>query len=459
MLELWEQGDKIAAWPIDPRKTELTADFTVSRDTKQLEVCINYSGKGGLTVKELSLKPHTLFYADTYFMIAVILLLHFAGWWYINGGRERIPKGMLVDGCVILGVTILATTPLMQTYLYNADDLCYHLARLEGLKDGILDGQMPVNILPEGLENNGYMNAMYPYLFLYIGAFLRICRMSLAFSYKVLIFLSNLASACSIYVAVKSVVKSRRSVLLAVVFYTLMPYRFTNILSRGDLGETLALIFWPMVIAGLYHLVMGDRKKWYYLVIGFSGALQSHILSVTYVAAICALTALLYCVRIVRDKRYVELLKAAGLTVLLNAWYLAPFLFYYYRENLNKEVLRWSGYFEQSINLSNMTQTLSLYNKQYFSLGLALLGGVGLGVFYLLCERKKSWKRTAFCFTCWCLDRRLSLWLQAIFRAERLWQAPFSAILPRCCNFHGVFWDRRPPVSLLWERRLWSVQN
>lgn len=190
------------------------------------------------------------------------------------------------------------------------------------------------------------------------------------------------------------------------------------------------------------------------------GAPQSHILSVTYVAAICALTALLYCVRIVRDKRYVELLKAAGLTVLLNAWYLAPFLFYYYRENLNKEVLRWSGYFEQSINLSNMTQTLSLYNKQYFSLGLALLGGVGLGVFYLLCERKKSWgKRTAFCFTCWCLDRRLSLWLQAIFRAERLWQAPFSAILPRCRNFHGVFWDRRPPVSLLWERRLWSVQN
>ncbi len=440
VLELWEQGDKIAAWPIDPRKTELTADFTVSRDTKQLEVCINYSGKGGLTVKELSLKPHTLFYADTYFMIAVILLLHFAGWWYINGGRERIPKGMLVDGCVILGVTILATTPLMQTYLYNADDLCYHLARLEGLKDGILDGQMPVNILPEGLENNGYMNAMYPYLFLYIGAFLRICRMSLAFSYKVLIFLSNLASACSIYVAVKSVVKSRRSVLLAVVFYTLMPYRFTNILSRGDLGETLALIFWPMVIAGLYHLVIGDRKKWYYLVIGFSGALQSHILSVTYVAAICALTALLYCVRIVRDKRYVELLKAAGLTVLLNAWYLAPFLFYYYRENLNKEVLRWSGYFEQSINLSNMTQTLSLYNKQYFSLGLALLGGVGLGVFYLLCERKKKLGETdGFLLYLLVLGSALVFMATGYFPSRALMASPFFSNIATMLQFPWRF--------------------
>ena len=380
VLELWEQGDKIAAWPINPSENEMSVDFTLSRDTKRLQVCVNYGGKGELTVKKLSVAPQWLFYTDTYLMIVVVLLLHLAGWWYIKGGKDRIPKGMLLDGCVILAVTLLATTPMMQTYLYNADDLCYHLARLEGLKDGILDGQIPVNILPEGLEGNGYMNAMYPYLFLYIGAFLRICRVSLAFSYKVLIFLSNLASACCIYVAVKSVVKSKRSVLLAVVLYTLMPYRFTNILSRGDLGETLALIFWPMVIAGLYHLIMGDRKKWYYLVIGFSGILQSHILSAAYAATICAFTALLYCVRLARDKRYIALLKAAGLTVLLNVWYVAPFLYYYFMENLDKEVLRWSGYFEQSINLSNMTQSISLYNKQYFSLGLALLGGVGIAV-------------------------------------------------------------------------------
>lgn len=388
VLELWEQGDKIAAWPINSWEHELTADFAISKDVKALQLRINYCGEGVLTVKKLSLEPHTLFYTDTYFLIAVFLLLHLAGWLYVRSGRS-MSQEKLVDYAVIVGVALLATTPMMQTYLYNADDLCYHLARLEGLKDGILDGQViPVNILPEGLQNNGYMNAMYPYLFLYIGAFLRICRVSLAFSYKALIFLSNLGSAVCAYVAVKSMVKSRRSVMLSVVLYTLMPYRFTNILSRGDLGETLALIFWPLVIAGLYHIVMGDRKKWYYLVIGFGGALQSHILSVVYVAVVCVITALLYCVRIVRERRYMELFKAAVLTLLLNAWYVVPFLYYYFNEELDKEVLRWSGYFEQSINLSNMTQTLSLYNKQYFSLGLALLGCLGIGIVYFLCERR-----------------------------------------------------------------------
>ena len=56
-------------------------------------------------------------------------------------------------------------------------------------------------------------------------------------------------------------VKSRRSVLMAVVLYTLMPYRFTNMLSRGDLGELLALVFWPMVIAGLIILSWETAKS------------------------------------------------------------------------------------------------------------------------------------------------------------------------------------------------------
>lgn len=388
VLELWEQDNKIAAWAMEPSQRELTADFTLSKDAKELQFRINYSGNGTLTLKKFSITPHTLFYTDTYFLIAVFLLLNLAVWLYLKSGR-RMSGEQLVDICVVLGAALLATTPMMHTYLYNADDLCYHLARLEGLKDGILDGQViPVNILPEGLQNNGYMNAMYPYLFLYIGAFLRICRVSLAFSYKTLVFLANVGSAVCAYVAVKSMVKSRRSVYLAVVLYTLMPYRFTNILSRGDLGETLALVFWPMVIAGLYHIVMGERKKWHYLVIGFTGALQSHILSVVYVAAVCVITVLLYCVRIWKERRYLEVFKAAGLTVLLNAWYVVPFLYYYFNEELDKEVLRWSGYYEQSINLSNMTQSISLYNKQYFSLGLALLGCVGIGVVYLLCEKR-----------------------------------------------------------------------
>ena len=387
VLELWEQGSKLAAWPLDPMRTNLTADFTLSGDAKQLRLQVNYSGEGTLTIKSLSLSPRTVFYTDTYFFMLLLLLCSLLLWRCVIQGRAHLTREQLTDYCVILGVALLATTPMMQTYLYNGDDLCYHLARLEGLKDGILDGQIPVNILPDGMRGNGYLNSMYPYLFLYIGAFLRICRVSLALSYKVLIFLANLGSAVCAYVAMRSMCKSRRSVILAVVLYTLMPYRFTNIFSRGDLGEILALTFWPLVIAGLYHVILGEKKRWYYLVIGVSGILQSHILSAAFAAAFCVITALVYCVRIARERRYIEIGKAAGMFLLFNMWYLVPFVYYYFVGDLSTDVLRWSGYFEQSINPSNFTQSLSLYNKQYFSLGLALLGCAGIGVIRIVCER------------------------------------------------------------------------
>lgn len=390
VLELWEQGSKIAAWPIPVEQQEMSVDFTLSKDVKQLQFKINYGGQGELKIKNLTLSPEGMFYSDTYFFVALFIVLNVIGCLYVRSGSKWLTQEQLIDYSIILGVALLATSPMMQTYLYNGDDLCYHLARLEGLKDGILDGQIPVNILPESLKNHGYLNAMYPYLFLYIGALLRICRVSLALSYKVLIFLANLGAAVSAYVAVKSMIRSRRSVILAVVLYTLMPYRFTNIFSRGDLGEILALVFWPLVIAGLYHVILGDRRKWYYLVIGFSGALQSHILSVAFVAVVCVITALVYAGRIIGDKRYVEIGKAAGLSILLNVWYLVPFMTYYFMEDICKDSLRWSSYFEQSINLSNLTQSLSLYNKQYFSLGLALLGCLGIGIIYLLCEKRSS---------------------------------------------------------------------
>ena len=172
VLELWEQGRKAAAWEIDPLQTQLTADFTLSKDAKQLQLQVNYGGSGMLTLKSLSLTPRTMFYSDTIFFMAVFLLCSFAAWKIFVEESLRLTQEQLVDYGIIFGVALLATTPLMQTYLYNGDDLCYHLARLEGLKDGILDGQIPVNIQPDGLSENGYLNAMYPYLFLYIGAFL-----------------------------------------------------------------------------------------------------------------------------------------------------------------------------------------------------------------------------------------------------------------------------------------------
>lgn len=96
-LELWEQGRKIAGWTLDPDKTEMTVDFSLSKDVKQLQIKINYSGSGELTIRELRLSPHTMFYADTYFFMALFLACSILLWWYLNRSEKRLDERQLVD--------------------------------------------------------------------------------------------------------------------------------------------------------------------------------------------------------------------------------------------------------------------------------------------------------------------------------------------------------------------------
>ena len=103
VLELWEQGDKIAAWPINSWEKELSAEFTLSKDAKALQFRINYSGTGSLVIKKLTFSPKTLFYTDTYFMMLVVLVLSLVGWKCFMEGEMRFTQGQLLDLAVIFG--------------------------------------------------------------------------------------------------------------------------------------------------------------------------------------------------------------------------------------------------------------------------------------------------------------------------------------------------------------------
>lgn len=68
-------------------------------------------------------------------MILLFVLLNVAGCLlYRRHLKKPIAQEKLIDACIIAGVTLLAMSPMFSTYLYNGDDLCYHLARMEGSK-------------------------------------------------------------------------------------------------------------------------------------------------------------------------------------------------------------------------------------------------------------------------------------------------------------------------------------
>lgn len=390
-LVIFDNGAELGTYTLDPDATYKEYPFTLERSSLDFQFAVNYSGTSSILIQSVTLIPEGQFYHDTGFLIVLFLfaVAAFAIWRYFSESRRR---GIRDDYVILtlMGIGLFASLPYLNTGLSWAVDLCYHLIRIEGIKDGLLSGQFPVVIYPEAMHGNGYLNCMYPNLFLYIPAYLRMKGVSMADSFKFLIFVCNLATAFLTYHCTKTIGGSRKAALLASLLYTCCPYRFTNIYARGAVGEFLAMTFFPLVFAGLYHIFMGDRRKWGYLALGMTGLLQTHILSVTLAGAFCAVFCVIYLKELLLEGRLAGLLKAAAVSLLLNIGFLIPFLDFYRNGNLWMDALELGTFEEYSMNLSGLLglQTTGDYYVLTFGIPIAICAAVSLA--YVLLEQEKE---------------------------------------------------------------------
>lgn len=398
-LIVYDNGKEAGSYKLDPDTTYKEFTFELEQSSPDFQFEISYDGESNLLVQSATLIPADRFYTDTTFLIILVVLLTicFSFWRHAtfhkkaDGMQRTAPQQNLsrhYTTLALLGIGLFASLPYLNTGLSWAIDLCYHLVRIEGIKDGLLAGQFPVVIYPEALHGNGYLNCMYPNLFLYLPAYLRMQGVSMADSFKFLIIIFNFATAFLTYHCTKTIGGSRKAAILASLLYTCCPYRFTNIYARGAVGEFLAMTFFPLVFAGLYHIFIGDRDKWGYLVLGMTGLLQSHILSVTLGGVFCAIFALLYLKELFMEKRISELLKAASVSLLLNAGFLVPFLDFYQNGNLWMDALDLGSYQEYTLNLSGLFGFQSTGDYYVLTLGIPLAVCAMIALAYVLLERK-----------------------------------------------------------------------
>ncbi|MDD4851156.1 MAG: hypothetical protein PHO10_10740, partial [Gemmiger sp.] len=240
------------------------------------------------------------------------------------------------------GIIAFASLPTLCNYVLYGHDLSIHLARIEGLKAGLLAGQFPVRLDPGILNDHGYpFSIMYGDLLLYPAALLRIVGFSLKNVYLLYVVGVNTATALVCWYCLRKMLSSDRLALVGTALYTLAFYRLTNVYVRASVGEYSAMIFLPLVIYGLWRIYTapcagpnppaGQKPApwcWLPLAIGFSGLLQTHLLS----TEMAGLFTLLFCLfalrRTLRASVFLPLCKAAGACIAWNLWFLVPFVQY-----------------------------------------------------------------------------------------------------------------------------------
>ena len=312
---------------------------------------LKFSANGGVMfVTGAEITPTHSWAYVRFLTLAVFFLL---ADWILLMALRRLPfpirsVRMRYSALVIAGIVLLACLPLGFDYLVYGHDMSIHLTRIEGLKAGLLSGQFPVRMDPEIANGKGYpFSLMYSDLLLYPAAILRIICFSLQQVYQLYVLAVTLATELVTRYCLKKIFASEGIALTGTALYVLSAYRLTNVFIRAAVGEYSAMIFLPVVVYGFWRIYtqpkQGGRLAWLPLAVGFSGLLQTHLLTTEMAVIFAVIFCLVMAKRTFRKPVLPALLRAAGAALVWNLWFLVPMLQY-----MISEACRISGKYDAS---------------------------------------------------------------------------------------------------------------
>lgn len=366
------------------------AEYTPGGDTLRLPVTVSdylpvlwvnsIAGDGALFLETYTLASDGPVYTDAWWLPALALAAAGSCAWCLRRrqrGHEQDIWLWLLAGAFSL--------PFLTDHLPCGMDIEFHLSRIAGLGAALRAGQFPVRLNADLLPGGYISPIMYPELFLYPSGAMTALGTSVLLAMKVLLVFITFATAFTAYYAMRQMLGGRAAMLFTLL-YMCCPYRFNDIYTRGALGEALAMAFLPLAAVGIWQLVQGDfRKGFWSALLGISAVLQSHIITAFLVllfGTVYGLAALVWQgKRFWQNGRPAALGGAAAATVLLNAWFLVPFL-HFSRWDLNifhdasfmraASIYPWQAFME-SYATKGENYTTQTAGEMPFSLGFALL--------------------------------------------------------------------------------------
>ena len=296
----------------------------------------------------------------------------------------------------ILALTILFSSLLLMTdYIKGSADLSYHLLRVEGIKDSILYGEFPNRIAPEWQQGYGYASPVfYGETLLYIMALFRLVGFTILNSYRMFFFLWNVVTVLVSYYCFTKIFAEKYIGLFCSVIYSLSVYRIYKIFCTGGFGEGIVMTFLPVLVYGFYRVFSQDtesrdyKRNWIPLSIGFSGLVQTHLLTGELAGLFTILLCLILIKKVCRQQTFTVLLKTVLYSCLLSAWFLVPFLDYmltgnFIIQNVSARTIQFRGLFPAHLFFAfpigggtTFFDTEGMYDSQPMNLGLVLFGAL-----------------------------------------------------------------------------------
>lgn len=368
-----KSSNNVAVYPqelvLPAQSWENWLSFELKEDARDVELMIDFQQGNYLRLHgfDLIMKDKR----DGTWMLTLGLLL--CAVLYILNMKGILTKEGWARLMLIGAAVFCASVPALRENLYGGHDTLFHQMRLQNVADALRSGQFPVRM--GGYGYNGYGSAVsifYPDVFLYVPALMMITGATVQCAVRAYIMAMNAVSAAAMYGCAKRIFTSKTAGTCASILYILSSYRLLDIYMRDALGEYTAMAMLPLFVLGMWEVVFGDAARWKTLALGAAAVFMSHMLSTVMCVVFAGLFVLLGIGRIVRERRFAAIFKAALATAALCLFILVPLLDY------TMQGIGDSGTFATSVsqNTLQMTEVFVTENGWQKGLGWPLVLGL-----------------------------------------------------------------------------------
>lgn len=308
--------------------------------------------------------------------------------------KNKYSKEVLWLSGMLIIVALISILPfIFKGSIHSQDDLIFHKERLESYYLSVRQLDFFPKILPTMAGGYGYgADLFYPSLFLLPFAVFRLIGLPFVQSYYLFQFCLSLATTISAFYVFKKLT-TQRAAYVGSLLYTLSTYRLIDQSVRGALGETMAFVFLPLVLLGIYHISLGNYRQWWVLSFGMAGVLSCHLITAFYTALIVMSTFViaLFIHQHRLKERCFGMAKAIILGGLLTSWITLPMLeqlltlqFNVANANLGQNALNYQLGQLLTNSISNVTEPWTNLSP---NIGISLVGVVGVSLI--------TWKRAS----------------------------------------------------------------